>query len=292
MKKIVAAVVVLLALCGSIMCSGLAEANFLGMGGVASPVLLTNGLYVSNGGDLDPGWYTASPTLGKYCKLTIVDVETFNAPKIVASYMWWPEGASFVDGSDDQLEEYTFPLWEGCFVLLSYYGDLEYDEKAETLTWAKFEDTEYRQYGEVKLEYVAPISGELSSLGNSQDIVMSENKAKDELLLYENDSVKITYSDFRVDSYSNGSAYLKTEWLIENKTDEIIDVTCDSITVNGCAVHIGKFADVPPKSKYLNEWTNGAEQFLKFGIDEAKTFSAVLRINNGEKIKSKEITLE
>lgn len=238
-----------------------------------------------------PGWYTAAPTLGKYCKLTIIDVDTFDAPKIVASYMWWPEGTSLVNGCEEQPEEYTFPLWEGCFVLLSYYGDLEYDEKTETLTWSQFEDTETSEYGEVELKYLAPLSGDLSLIGVSSDAV-PEGKKNEDFLLYEDDSVKITYSNFYVDSYSNGSAYLKTEWLIENKTSEIIDVTCDSITVNGCAVHIGKYVDVPPNSKCLNEWTNSAEQFLKFGIEEVESFSAVLTINNGKKIQSNEIMLK
>lgn len=286
MKKIVVAVLAFLLLCGSAVCIGLAETN---RGGTtpASLLLEDDGVYVGADGDLKPGWYSVTPVEGELSKITVVDVETFDEPKIVYSIAWFAEGAPFVSFTDDEPEQYTIPLWEGCFVLPAYYGDMSYNRNTGSLDWSQTEEATG-----ASLTYLAPLSGELSSIGASKGVTTSESKGNDSLLLYEDDSVRITYSDFHVESFKDGSSYIKTEWMIENKTDEIIDVTCDSITVNGCAVHISKFTDVPPKSKYLNEWTNNAEQFMKFGIDEVKTFSAVLTINNGEKIQSNEITLE
>lgn len=286
MKKIVAFALALLLLCGSAVSEELAKANRESTA-PASLLVENDGAYVGENGDLKPGWYSVTPVEGELSKITVVDAETFEEPKIIYSIAWFEDGAPFVSFSDDQPEQYTIPLWEGCFVLPAYYGDMSYNSNAGTLDWSQSEEVTG-----VNLTYLAPLSGEISSLGVSKGIAVSESKKDDALLLYEDDAVRITYSDFHVESFKNGSSYIKTEWLIENKTDEIIDVTCDSITVNGCAVHISKFADVPPNSKYLNEWTNSAEQFLKFGIDEVKTFSAVLTINNGKKIQSYEITLE
>ena len=131
----------------------------------------------------------------------------------------------------------------------------------------------------IDLDYVAPLAG----LPAPEAVEDNSPASGDPLLLYEDERVSVRYSDFRVETYGENS-FLKIEWLIENKTDEIIDVTCKSITVNGCAVHISKFVDVPPRCKYLHEWTEGAELYLKYGIGDVESFSAVIDIDNGADI--------
>lgn len=140
-----------------------------------------DGVYVTPGGSLEPGWYTVSPELGKCCKLTIVDADSFSSPRIVSSFMWWPEGNSLLSSSDNQPEQYTFPLWEGCFLLTSYYGDLEYDRSSGELSWSHFDNSEGMEYGAVTLEYAAPLA-ELSNPSNDdfQEAVNSANEAAEQ----------------------------------------------------------------------------------------------------------------
>jgi hypothetical protein len=95
-----------------------------------------------------------------------------------------------------------------------------------------------------------------------------------ERLLYEDEFLSVSYSDLRVEK-SGDSSYLETELLFINKTSELIHFVCDSIIVNGCAVDISKFVDVPGNCKFLHEWTNSAEMYLKYGISDIETFSMV-----------------
>ena len=94
------------------------------------------------------------------------------------------------------------------------------------------------------------------------------------------------------------SSYLKTELLLKNKTDRILNIGCDSVIVNGCAVDISKFVEVPAGSTFLHEWTNGAEMFLKYRIDTVKTFAMVFEYHNadsyiaGKSIQTREIEIE
>jgi hypothetical protein len=98
--------------------------------------------------------------------------------------------------------------------------------------------------------------------------------ASGERLLYDDGSLSVSYSDLRVEKIGEKS-YMKTELLFVNKTSESIHFVCDSIIVNGCAVDISKFVDVPGDCKYLHEWTNSAEMYLKYGISKIETFSMV-----------------
>lgn len=239
--------------------------------GVTSPIKLADGLFVGEDGDLQPGWYSATPSSEGTSKLTIVDVESFDRPVIVASYSWWPDGKPLLSDCDDEPEEYVFPLWEGCFVLAGYFCGIEFNKAKGELSWERMDDAPA-----IDLDYVAPLAG-LPAPEAAED---NSPASGDSLLLYEDERVSVRYSDFRVETYGENS-FLKIEWLIENKTDEIIDVTCKSITVNGCAVHISKFVDVPPRCKYLHEWTEGAELYLKYEIGDVESFSAVIDIDNG-----------
>ncbi len=272
MMRLVALVMVLLCCCCS---SCFAEE-------IASPVELVDDLYVGANGDLQPGWYSAVPSPEGTSKLTIVDTKSFDKPVIVASYSWW-EAESVLADSQEGSEGYVFPLWEGCFVLSGYYGGLEYDSSSCDLSWDQMTDTQT-----LGLVYVAPLGGDAPSAPAASEQPSADEDSK---LLYEDDRLAIRYSDFYVVSYDDNS-YLKIQWLIENKTDEIIDVTCKSITVNGCAVHISKYVDVPPACQYLHEWTDGAELYLRYGIDEVESFSAVITINNGQDIVTNEIAVK
>lgn len=277
MRRIVALVLSLAVFLGGANCMA-ENVNFSG-GGVTSPIELVDGLFVGIDGDLQPGWYSAIPSSEGTSKLTIVDVESFDRPVIVASYSWWPEGTSLLSDCDDDPEQYVFPLWEGCFILAGYFCGLEFDKANGELSWERIDDAPA-----IGLEYVAPLA-ELPAPGTVED---DSPAADDPLLLYEDERVSIRYSDFRVETYGEHS-FLKIEWLIENKTDEIVDVTCKTITVNGCAVHISKFVDVPPRCKYLHEWTEGAELYLKYGIGDVESFSAVIDIDNGADIVTEAI---
>ncbi|MDD3337108.1 MAG: hypothetical protein PHI98_16620 [Eubacteriales bacterium] len=112
--------------------------------------------------------------------------------------------------------------------------------------------------------------------------VQSENASSDRLL-YEDDYLSISFSSLRVEKLGD-SSYLMTEYLFVNKTDELLDVTCDSIIVNGCAVDISKFVEIPGNSKYLYEWTNDAEMYLKYGITDVASFSMIFDYRGGENV--------
>ena len=165
--------------------------------------------------------------------------------------------------------------------MFSYYGNFAYDKDTGDVKWTQYDEQGGMEYGDASLKYIAPLDWV---------VVESSESESDNLLLYEDEKVKITYLDFHVETYGDNS-YTKIEWLIENKTDEIVDVSCDSITVNGCAVDISKFCHVPPKSKYINEWTNSAELFMKFGLSEFENFSAVIDIDNGRDVQTAEIRI-
>jgi len=123
-----------------------------------------------------------------------------------------------------------------------------------------------------------PLAGEIPA----PDVALDESdlreanpeNASSERLLYEDDYISISFSDLRVEKLGDNS-YLMTEYLFVNKTDELLEVTCDSIIVNGCAVDISKFVEIPGNSKYLHEWTNDAEMYLKYGITDIESFSMI-----------------
>lgn len=135
----------------------------------------------------------------------------------------------------------------------------------------------------------------LSMIGSEisdTNVVDSGNEAQPEesltgWLLYEDDNISVSFSDLRVEDFF-GSPFLKTELLFVNKTDEIIHFVCDTIIVNGCAVDISKFVDIPGMSKYLNGWDNKADLYLKYGITEVETFSMVFdyRGENIDRVES------
>ena len=91
-------------------------------------------------------------------------------------------------------------------------------------------------------------------------------------LLYEDENMVIGFCGFRTEE-SSRSTYMYTECFIENKTAYILDVTCDNIIIDGWSVGISKYVEIPPKSKMIHEWMNGAEQYLKYNITEPSTFS-------------------
>lgn len=278
MRRFVALVIALLVcFSGSVCLAG--NVNFSG-GWVDSPSKLIDGLTVGASSDLQPGWYRAVPASGEHSKLTIVDVVSFDEPVIVASYAWWPEGVSLLADRDDEPEEYVFPLWDGCFVLSGFVGGLEYDADSGELLWDGVTEAPA-----IDLVFVAP-------LGESEGSVPAASMPDEgSALLYEDARIAIRYSDFYVVTHGDDS-YLKIKWLIENKTSEIIDVTCMSITVNGCAVHISKYVDVPPACQYLHEWTSSADLYLQYGIEDVESFSAVITIDNGRDIVTNEIQVE
>ena len=111
--------------------------------------------------------------------------------------------------------------------------------------------------------------------------------SSDGRLLYEDDYLSVSYSDLRVKTIGD-SSYLETEFLFENKTDELIHFVCDSIIVNGCAVDISKFVEIPGNCIFLNEWTNGAEMYLKYGISDVATFSMVFNYRGDGSVKGVE----
>ena len=116
-------------------------------------------------------------------------------------------------------------------------------------------------------------------------------------MVYEDENIAVSYSNFYVEKIAD-SSYLKTELLLKNKTDRILNIGCDSVIVNGCAVDISKFVEVPANCTFLHEWTNGADMFLKYRIDTVETFAMVFEYHNadsyfaGESIQTREIEIE
>lgn len=91
-------------------------------------------------------------------------------------------------------------------------------------------------------------------------------------MLYEDERVSIEFSGIRTEETSYDT-YLYTEYLIKNKTDRILYLVCESIIVDGCAVDISKYVEVPPNSMTIHEWTNDAEQYLKYKIEKPTNLS-------------------
>ncbi len=111
-------------------------------------------------------------------------------------------------------------------------------------------------------------------------------------LLYEDDVVSIRYSGIELEKFSD-SAYLKISFLFENKTPEEIEVTCKTVIINGCAVYLSKFVDLPSDCVYIHEWTTDAETFLKYGIEveDIESIGMTLNVNNGENIQTDRVVV-
>lgn len=136
MKKTVAFVLALLLLCGSAICEGLAETN-RGGGTASTSLLLENdGIYVGEDGDLKPGWYSVTPEKDEFCCFAVAEFDSSGEPHIAYTYSGGRAGGSaFVSFSNSLPEEYLLPLWEGCYVLHGYSGNLICDQ--DTLSWDK-----------------------------------------------------------------------------------------------------------------------------------------------------------
>ena len=113
----------------------------------------------------------------------------------------------------------------------------------------------------------ASIHQELAERTATNDL---ENKVSN--LLYEDDYMSIEFSNLYTKETSYDT-YLMTEYIIKNKTDKILRLVCDYIIIDGCAIHISKYVEVPPKAMTINEWTSDAEQYLKYGIENPSTLT-------------------
>jgi hypothetical protein len=91
-------------------------------------------------------------------------------------------------------------------------------------------------------------------------------------LIYEDEYLSVRFSSFTLNETGE---YMYTELLFENKTNSLINFSCDTIVINGYAVGISKYVEIPPNSIYLNKWTNRAEQYSKYPIDTITDISLV-----------------
>lgn len=130
--------------------------------------------------------------------------------------------------------------------------------------------------------------------GKSLDGVSGKNEgrnvAESKPLLYEDDVVSIRYSDIHLEKVGD-SAYLKSSFLFENKTPNEIEVVCKNIIINGCAVYLSKFVDIPSDCVYIHEWTSDADTFLQYGIEDIDTVSISFNVDNGENIRSDTVSV-
>lgn len=288
----------LLFLCGSAMSEELGISNGGGVNFTSSPneVIVSGGSFVGALDEVAPGWYSIAPADEVYTKASIFDCYSFDEPALLASYAWWEDGTSLLT-TEVYPEEYVVPLWEGCLVLAGYCGGLEYNASTGEAAWEQYDDAP----GRIRLEYVAPLDGS-AAVPEVPAVAVNEAPAaapvsEDPYLLYEDENIAVSYSNFYVEKIAD-SSYLKTELLLKNKTDRILNIGCDSVIVNGCAVDISKFVEVPADSTFLHEWTNGAEMFLKYRIDTVKTFAMVFEYHNadsyiaGKSIQTREIEIE
>jgi len=126
---------------------------------------------------------------------------------------------------------------------------------------------------------------QLVELKKNVDLAIQENKiAEDKPLLYEEDDLTIRYSGMELDG-----SYLKVSFYFENRTQKEIEVTCKTVIVNGCAIYLSKFVDIPYDCVYIHEWTTDAETFLNYGLDadNVESIAITFDINNGDNIQSK-----
>ena len=129
---------------------------------------------------------------------------------------------------------------------------------------------------------------ELVALKGQVDIaIKAMDMSEKNPLLYEDDVVSIRYSGITLDEYSD-SAYLNISFLFENKTPDELHLVCKTVIINGCAVYLSKFVDLPSDCIYIHEWTTDADTFLKYGIelDDIETMAIVFEVNNGDHVQS------
>lgn len=152
---------------------------------------------------------------------------------------------------------------------------------------------------DVGSEGAAAVSVDLSAMGYEELVALKEqinaalaglNAADSKPLLYEDDVVSIRYSDIHLEKVGD-SAYLKSSFLFENKTPNEIEVVCMTIIINGCAVYLSKFVDIPSDCVYIHEWTTDAETFLQYGIESIDTVSITFNVENGENIRSDTVSV-
>lgn len=262
----------------------LAAVSFAGVVPAAAKteMIVSGGSFVGENEEIKPGWYVIEPAGNEYTKASIFDCKSFDEPVLVAEYAWWESGEALLQ---DVPEEYVIPLWEGCVVIDGYHSEMEYISDGE-VRW-----NQYEEVGSIRLAYKAPL--DFPSAEEQQGEANEESPR----LLYEDENLSASYSDVRVEKVGD-SSYLKIELLFENKTDRILNVGCDTIIINGCAVHVSKFVEIPSKSKYLHEWTISADMYLKYGITQKETFSMVFEYHNantsiaGKTMQSKEIEIK
>lgn len=230
-----------------------------------------------------------------YTKASVFDCYSFEQPTLLASYAWWEDGTSLLT-TEEYPEEYIVPLWDGCLILAGYCGGLEYNVATREAAWEQYDDAP----GRIRLEYVAPLDSSTPAAVQptvKPTEVPAVAAPEDPCLLFEDENIAVSYSNFYVEK-TGDSSYLKTELLLKNKTDRILNIGCDSVIVNGYAVDISKYVEVPASCTFLHEWTNSAEMFLKYKISSVETFAMVFEYHNadsyfaGESIQTREIAIE
>lgn len=233
--------------------------------------------------EIPDGWYKITPISPKdICSAAVFDYETTGQAIHIADYVWFYYEGEWCQGPSGEAKDYYVPLWEGCIVIPSYKSGFRYDTKTEK---ARYNLDGYKNV--VQLEYIGPLTMVASdSTAPSASGAVAQNN--DDKLLYEDENISITYCDLYVKSLGSTikSNTLTLKLLFQNKTDSTITVISTVIVVNGYAVAISSFVDIPANSTFIKEWGNNADTYLEYGITDVGTFSMLFDYR-GKSVKSK-----